>query len=294
MINPSFFLLRALVITGVILSLGCSSGGGDQDSSGTDDSKACGLLGLPVKSLVTNSPAYKQLHPKVIDGVTCGSLGGSPIVRVVIATPQASTVTALCTGTMISSTKVLTAEHCVEKVGSDGNFAAIVFGDINALSSVRASRIIRSPRYVTSNGRALNDIAILELASPVSLPTLPLIVSGQAIVGEEGAVYGYGVTEDGPEADDIGSDLVSGYMTVDAVTNELIYVVYNGDGVNTCSGDSGGPLVLSRGGRVGIAGVVSQGSSAGCEAGDTTSYTSVLSSEVASWLSKNAGDAGRI
>ena len=62
----------------------------------------------------------------------------------------------------------------------------------------------------------------------------------------------------------------------------------NGGSEGTCNGDSGGPLVITESdGQATEVGIVSFGSSAGCESGAPAAFTRVT--EYLDWLETNAG-----
>ena len=287
-------LSTSLLIISILLSA-CTGGGGGSDSGAAPSTPACTLLGLSVKSYIPFLKVASSVNPKIINGIACKNLSSSPVVRVLLANKNSGNLTGLCSGTMISPTKVLTAEHCVENVGagSDTDRVAVGYGDIAGIKAIAAKRVFHSPNLITSGPRLVNDIAVIELSGSPGLPTLSLLRNSSPSEGESGAVFGYGVTEAGPNDPNVGSDLVSGYMTVSSVSQDLIEVQFNGDGSDTCNGDSGGPLVLSRGNVNVIAGVVSEGSSTDCTAGDVTSYTNVLSPTITTWLDQVAPEAAK-
>ncbi|NLF25304.1 MAG: trypsin-like serine protease, partial [Deltaproteobacteria bacterium] len=101
-------------------------------------------------------------------------------------------------------------------------------------------------------------------------------------VGEPGFVYGYGVRKPGEDADFF--TLEAGTMTVKNVTPNHIFVEFSGSGVNVCNGDSGGPLIVEVDGQPATAGVVSQGTTEQCTAGDVTTFTNLQSPNVLQWL----------
>ena len=79
-------------------------------------------------------------------------------------------------------------------------------------------------------------------------------------------------------------------MLIQNVTPNHIFVSYDGSGTNVCNGDSGGPMVIPVGGVPTIIGVVSQGTTIGCTAGDITTFTNLQDPAVLNWLVETVPD----
>lgn len=279
--------LTLISITLVGLLAGCDVTDDDDDSVVTpvnSSSNSCGLIGLSAR---------------VIGGTECGDLSRSSVVRISGDTdrnPDTDPVS-FCTGSMISSSAVVTAAHCFLGARSD---IFITFGDAGSERDVLASSVTIHPDFSPFGGeddRAVFDIAVLRLAEEVNLPVLPLLVSQTASAGSLVGVFGYGQTVVGdPDVDFIPSsaidfnELVAGEMTISNVTDNF-YFVENVTGTNVCFGDSGGPLVFDLGGTAVNLGVVSQGSVINCSPGDVTSYTRVSNSSVSNFLLSVVPDA---
>ena len=258
------------VVLALTLTACGGGGGGGGDDTSAASARACSLIGLA---------------EKVIGGETCDNPINSSVVRVV-RIDSSGNILGLCSGTLITPTKVLTATHCF---GTRGAYA-VVAGDQNRSEVAGIKDVSYAPGYSLSDGRIFNDATVAILDRPISSPVMPILLSRSVTVGEPGYVYGYGITEvNGSEASLL--ELKGGAMTVQNVTPNHIFVEFNGGGVNVCFGDSGGPMVINVNGLPAVAGVVSEGSVEGCAAGDVTTYTNLQSESVLPWLAKAASDA---
>lgn len=274
-----------LIVALVAFAAGACGGDSDSDDVG-DKSAACSQIGLPLK---------------IINGVACGDLHRSPIVKigVVLSVDGANLLAQVCTGSMIANDQVFTAQHCipVDNKVQGHNVVAIgmVYGEAEASNFVAAKKIDLMPGYGDNSERVFNDAAVLTLARPVDLPVLPVLISEDPEIGAPGWVYGYGQTvvgsEDVPDAAIDFVDLNGGVMRIEDVTPNHIFVRYDGKNSNVCFGDSGGPLVYIYNGEAVIAGVTSQGSVVDCGPGDVTTFTKAGDDAIKDWLQRVATSA---
>ena len=266
-----------LLVALTILATACggddddsNSGGGGDSGGGSRDVEACNLIGL---------------QTKVIGGTTCTNTLQSSIVRLASVNSAGQITSIFCTGTMIAPSTVLTATHCMEAVSKG---SVVIAGDPGNVRAAAPVRVSIAPGYSVSNNRLFNDAALIFLDRDLGVPSMPVLLSRAAEKDETGYVYGYGRTVIGDgENPEQGIELQGGTMTVGDVTENHIFVGFEG-GVNVCNGDSGGPLIISVNGQPAVAGVVSQGSEAGCDIGDVTTFTNLQSSTVLDWLTTNA------
>jgi secreted trypsin-like serine protease len=156
---------------------------------------------------------------------------------------------------------VLTAAHCVGATGPDTSMTAIVgvvdVEDPNGIT-VTSDYVYRSPGYTpTGVGEwTADDWALVRLASPVDVPTLPVTSTPEF---DEGVftVAGWGRDESGAQQRFLLKaevPFVSDAQCVDAydvrpptsrrpIPDEEICAGYLEEGgVDTCAGDSGGPV----------------------------------------------------
>lgn len=248
------FLVLVCLIT--LLSSCGGGGGGSNDSGGSGGLKndACATLGL---------------QSRIINGTACES-SASPVVRIDLRLSNATS--AICSGSMISPTHVLSAGHCFPpEVRS-----AYITVNGNRINGVR---FFRHPGYTETDQALFKDVAVLELETATNLPLIPIMLSQPVAEGDIIDIFGYGTTESGG----LGS-LESGQMRVSSVTADHIFTSFSGQGSNTCTGDSGGPALLTVNGAVGIVGLTSSGFRVDCSSGDTSLFANMQSADYVNFV----------
>ncbi|XP_049851882.1 brachyurin-like isoform X3 [Schistocerca gregaria] len=207
----------------------------------------------------------------------------------------------LCGGSLISTSAVLTAAHCV----SGFSTWAVSLGGIRRSGS-ESGRVTISTRSTSVhsgyNANTLNnDIAVIFLGTNVQLNSYIALVNlpsrsqaGNSFEGQTATVSGWGLT-----ADNGNTASTLQYTTLSVISNSLCQQYYGGvivsstlcaTGSNrqsTCNGDSGGPMVIGSTGSYTLIGVVSFVSDAGCSSGDPSGYARVTS--FLDWISSTAG-----
>ena len=235
----------------------------------------------PSQAIVGGQNASPGEYPSVAD-ITFGGFG--------------------CTGTLISSTWVLTAGHCESLTGAAGVGSPV--GWPAALIDVRiggtkygegervpVKRAIIHPNYLLNVGY---DITLLELSrASTKAPTQVAGAADRALwdAGDLETIVGWGVTEEGGDAPStlqeaqvpITTDAycADAYGEFDART--MVCAGYEKGGVDTCQGDSGGPMFANAGGVLKVVGATSFGE--GCaRPGRPGVYARVADGLLRNWI----------
>jgi secreted trypsin-like serine protease len=215
-----------------------------------------------------------------------------------MASLQDSTGFAFCGGSVISSTWVLTAAHCV--ADGDASDLYVVTGrtdlsDTSKGQRIKVKRVAVHPDYANS----AHDAALLELSSPTSSPAIRL--AGAADDALEAAGTPVVVTGWGDQTPTMG--LMS--------SNQMLYANLNvvsdsecgqtnigfddATGVcaaallkDSCQGDSGGPLFANTGGAPVQIGVVSYGQSCALPKFPGV-YSEVNNGKIRGWITTTSG-----
>lgn len=177
-----------------------------------------------------------------------------------------------CGATLISSTWVLTAAHCLEGMSKNEIKVLLNTYDLqNMEQTLSVKRIISHPEY--DNIELYNDIGLIELSSSVSnVPSIPINTKTSLATNQDAWVAGWGLTSVDTESfpDELRDALVpiintSTCNTSDsydgALDNTQICAGYMDGLKDSCQGDSGGPLIVQNNGIYELAGIVSYGGS---------------------------------
>jgi hypothetical protein len=182
----------------------------------------------------------------------------------------------LCGGTLIDSSHVLTAAHCI---GTTNPATIIIVAGLHDKNNnefdtrqVRAvERIFKHPNY--DNTTQQNDITILRLAQPVQFNKYvqPACLPGPDPQADADVVLiGWGALELGGapyhELKQTKVKVIGQCNKYWSQVNEekQVCVGNPANGDSACQGDSGGPMLYEQNGQWVVAGVTSFGSSMGC------------------------------
>jgi len=222
------------------------AGAGDATTSGA------GLGGAPVA--LTNDGGGVVLTsgvPRVltIDGAPVNLVQTSttaPASGYLVGGPSRSAIgpNVLCGGTLLSSTVVLTAAHCADKLPS-GSVWAFGVGDVGGTLYYVQGGFHDHPAYVDASKGGLaatlreNDLAYLILEGPAATGVVPIfapMLGRDCPNGAESAI----VYRPARQVDDACIELA---LTLQVGTPDPIYEVHpTGDGLCPASGDDGSAL----------------------------------------------------
>lgn len=188
----------------------------------------------------------------------------------------------LCSGSLLTSTWVVTAAHCLDSLGPQ---QVQVWAGMSSLkqrttaNSLPVAEVIVHPQWSASD--YTNDIALIRLAGPwtpaperqaISLPT-SVDAANWPVAGTGAFISGWGTEAfKGSSPDQVKRADVQIVASPgapcgsygDQFNPSLQLCAGQLDGsVDTCQGDSGGPLVVTEAGRPLLAGVTSIGNDCG-------------------------------
>lgn len=208
-----------------------------------------------------------------------------------------------CGGSVISPTAVVTAAHCAQ--GEKASNIDVVAGgtrlSLPGIQRAQVSRIIVHPGY--DDVRTIHDVAVLILATPLTVPAVALAGPEDAALGAPGSILrltGWGEQRYN-EPDSAPDDLK--YADIPVVANrvcERLFDVYDAklqlcgqaprNLPDSCQGDSGGPLVGGSAEAPRLVGIVSYSADQCGSAGYAGVYVRVSAER--DWIAATAGIGG--
>lgn len=114
--------------------------------------------------------------PKIIGGRDANPDSAPFMVSLQLDRPNNGSFLHLCGGTILSSTWIVTAAHCIAKRGFDSNYRVIAgqidFANASSNQQIRSvSRIVVHENFNLALGHFPFDIVLLELENPLTIVT---------------------------------------------------------------------------------------------------------------------------
>jgi secreted trypsin-like serine protease len=207
-----------------------------------------------------NTPAFDSNEDEIIGGVEDR---GDPAVVALYAREPDAEGGSLCTATVISSTVVLTAAHCVhpDLVGEKAQFVVLTAWNLldkeNPSPQLEVEATHYDPEFSHKNLMNGHDIAVVILKQPTDLP--PIAINRETLKAEwvtkPVRLIGYGLNTHFKRE---GAG-IKRQATVKLKKVEEDFVVTGSFTKGICSGDSGGPILLTVDGVERVIGVNSFG-----------------------------------
>lgn len=181
---------------------------------------------------------------------------GDPAVVALVARRtrcEAQDLALLCSGTLIASRVVLTAAHCLDVFGEDGQYEVSFGAQLGTGRFALVTSARRHPAYDPATHE--HDLALLRLAEPVDVApaALPAALL-QPATAEAVRVVGFGTAAAGQLAT---GEKRSGWMSIGEVTSTGVTTAPSP--AMSCTGDSGGPVFATVGGQEVLLGVTASG-----------------------------------
>ncbi|HMH47196.1 MAG TPA: serine protease [Solirubrobacteraceae bacterium] len=228
---------------------------------------ACALC-LVVASAGAASQQGRALVPYIVGGQE-SSISQFPWQAFVLLDNEAEGKTGSCGGSILDATHILTAAHCVDHEATTSPFppsdltvvagaSEVVLGGAISPSSAqqRKVRSLRTHPYYAVTPEVKDDVAVLELATPLELSAarntaaITLVTAGATpAAGTPLSVSGYGKQQGGEGSkpngklysatlNAVGSDACRAFV---GLQSAVLLCAQSPDST-PCQGDSGGPL----------------------------------------------------
>lgn len=229
------------------------------------------LLGLTLAGCAApDGPRLGAGERAIIGGAAIDSSVHPSVVALLVGN-------AICTGTLVDRSWILTAAHCAEGLTADE--ITIVFGAedvadgaVDDAYGVTPGAIHIHPGY--GQLPTGHDLALLQLDAPITDRAPTPIGRGAAPAAMPVVQIGYGLDGEREEGGTAGvlhqvdGTIVSCAIAGDDDISDELSICFDGRvGRSACFGDSGGPAIATTAGRTEVVGVVSAGTSERCTDG---------------------------
>merc|ERR1712227_785795 len=203
----------------------------------------------------------------------------------------------ICGGSIVSKDWIMTAGHCVE---GSATFMSVVVGMHDMKQRYSIKKIYKHESYGKGQGSTPNDIAMIQLSTPISfndhVQPIPIDTEDDFDGSSECVISGWGYTIEGRRFVN-PSVLQEAHTTI--ISNSECKKYWGSSMINPghvclknaktggCMGDSGGPLACRNGsGDWHLVGATSWGSGQ-CDVGMPSVYTRL--SYFKAWINKTSG-----
>ncbi len=266
--------------------------------------KQLGLKSMQAAALMAVLTACgQQSHEQSSISVTNGrEIKEKDFPSVVLLVANLSEGQAICTGTFVNSSQVVTAGHCVEGLSSSKPemYYATQTSSGKMAAVARAISFVRNPNYTISLGVENSDLSVVTFPEGTA-PATSNVATVNPKAGDKLTIVGYGNNETHPVGDSgiegtgagvkrVGSneigEVADGMITFVGIPEKSSNEAPLGEYVLSGSGDSGGPLFVN--GK--LTGVTSGGGFAQLKSGEDVAvsrYVDLTSAESRAFLLKN-------
>lgn len=212
------------------------------------------LIGCGGSDIESHKITIEQARQAIIGGATDN---GDPAIVAIFTHLPNQTSGYLCTGTIISATKVLTAAHCVDPdVIGPGNVHEILLGTTLNGGTLAVSGAAYDPAFDVNNLQAGHDVAVITLAAPTNIAPIPFntFALTSAATSANTRIAGYGTNNH------FGSGSGTKRVATTRINSFDAALLHIGTtSRQTCHGDSGGPALQVINGVERVVGITSYG-----------------------------------